>query len=75
MTTVCRPHRCIICGYYLTTDEKFVGCRCVNPEHWQAAGLLAPRDFYLMARMVAGARGELARRAATPTALPALIRN
>ena len=53
---------CLICGHYLTTDEQYTGNRCVDPGHWLAAGLLAPRDFYLMARMVAGARAELARR-------------
>jgi hypothetical protein len=57
-----RPNRCSLCGYYLTADEKYAGMRCVDPGHWQAAGLLRPRDFYAMARLVAGARAELARR-------------
>jgi len=62
MTASYKPTYCMICGYYLTTDEQYTGNRCVDPGHWLAAGLLAPRDFYLMARMVAGARAELARR-------------
>jgi hypothetical protein len=59
MSTVQSLRRCMICGGYLTTDEEYIGYRCVDPGHWQAAGLLAPRDFYAMARLVAGARAEL----------------
>lgn len=62
MITSHRPSCCLICGHYLTTDEQYTGNRCVDPGHWLAAGLLAPRDFYLMARMVAEERAELARR-------------
>ncbi|MBI1877010.1 MAG: hypothetical protein HYR94_02020 [Chloroflexi bacterium] len=61
-----RPSCCIICGYYLSTDEKYIGSRCVEPGHWQAAGLLGPRDSYAMARLVVSARIELARRPAPP---------
>ena len=63
-----RPRRCLICGHYLTLKEKSVGNRCVEPGHWQAAGRLAPRDFYLMARMVAEIRTELEWRC-QPTAI------
>jgi hypothetical protein len=69
MITVHEPRCCKICGYYLTTNEQYTSYRCVNPEHWQAAGLLAPRDFYLMARIVARGRAELARRPETRAAL------
>jgi hypothetical protein len=70
-----KPPCCAICGYYLTTDEQYLGHRCVDPEHWQAAGLFSPRDFYLMARLVAGAGAELAQRADDLTAPLAPIRN
>lgn len=62
MITAHRPICCLICGYYLATQEKYTGNRCVDPGHWQAAGLFAPGDFYLMAQMIAGVRAELARR-------------
>jgi len=69
-----RPSCCTMCGYYLTTDEKYTGLRCVDPGHWQAAGLLRPRDFYAMARLVAGARTELARRPDYPGVLSAYLK-
>jgi hypothetical protein len=75
MITVRQPRSCKICGYYLTTEAQYSGYRCVNPAHWQAAGLLAPRDFYLMARMAAGARAELARRPNKQAVLSAQLRN
>jgi hypothetical protein len=75
MITVRQPRSCKICGYYLTTKAQYTGYRCVNPDHWQAAGLFAPRDFYSMARMAAGARAELARRPINRVALPAQIRS
>ena len=54
MATTIAPTHCVFCGYYLTIDEKYAGQRCVDPAHWQAAGQLAQRDFYAMARPVAG---------------------
>ena len=62
MTTTINPNQCVYCGYYLTFDEKYAGQRCVDPAHWQAAGQLAPRDFYAMARLVAKAGAEIAQR-------------
>lgn len=57
-----KPKCCAICGYYLTTLEQYAGSRCVDPAHWQAAGLLASNDFYPMAQIAAGANTELHRR-------------
>ena len=62
MTVHVTPTHCVFCGHYLTIDERYAGQRCVDPAHWQAAGQLAPRDFYAMARLVAGAGAEIARR-------------
>jgi hypothetical protein len=56
------PQHCMFCGYYLTTLEKYAGSRCVDPAHWQAAGMLAANDFYPMARIAAGAHAELDQR-------------
>lgn len=46
------PQQCIICGYYLTTHPDYADRRCLDPAHWQAAGL-APRDFYSLALIMA----------------------
>jgi|GEM_PF-2273588 len=62
MVTAKNPDTCALCGYYMTNDEKYPGQRCVDPSHWQAAGQLAPRDFYTMARLMAGAGVELTQR-------------
>jgi hypothetical protein len=64
MAKIHRPKRCAICGYYLTTGEKYAGRRCLDPGHWQAAGVLAPADFYPMARLTAQVRAELNQRSA-----------
>lgn len=48
-----QPERCSFCKYYLTTDPQFVGYRCVDPGHWQAAGLLKPGDYYPLAQVAA----------------------
>jgi hypothetical protein len=53
-----KPPRCPICGYFLTTANQFAGCRCVDPGHWQAAGILNPQDYYPMAKIVSGALTE-----------------
>jgi hypothetical protein len=52
------PGICLICGHYLTTIDVYTGHRCLDPGHWQAAGLLAPNDFYPMARLAAQAQAE-----------------
>jgi hypothetical protein len=52
------PKQCTICGYYLTTSAEYTGRRCLDPAHWQAAGLLASSDFYPMARIAAQAHAE-----------------
>jgi hypothetical protein len=57
-----KPPRCPICGYYLTMAVQFAGCRCVDPGHWQAAGVLNPRDYYPMAKIASGAHAEHSRR-------------
>ena len=46
------PECCSICGSYLTTNEQFASERCLDPAHWQAAGL-APTDFYSLAIVMA----------------------
>jgi hypothetical protein len=53
-----KPNQCTICGYYLTTGEEYAGHRCLDPGHWQAAGLLSPNDFYPMAIITARASIE-----------------
>jgi len=53
-----QPAQCTICGYYLTIGEEFAGYRCLDPAHWQAAGLLTASDFYPMARLAAQAHLE-----------------
>lgn len=62
MSATGEPSSCRICGYFLTTIEAYLGSRCTDPGHWQAAGLLRPRDFYLMARIAALAHRERANR-------------
>jgi hypothetical protein len=56
------PDRCPICGYYLTMAVEFSGCRCVDPAHWQAAGVLTSRDYYPMAKIMSWANRELKQR-------------
>lgn len=53
-----QPAICAICGNYLTIGEEFAGYRCLDPAHWQAAGLLTASDFYPMARLAARAHLE-----------------
>jgi hypothetical protein len=64
MTTTRKPDSCSICGYYLTTAIEFSGHRCIDPSHWQAAGLLTSGDYYPMAKMAAWARIETNQRSA-----------
>jgi hypothetical protein len=59
MVNINKPGHCSICGYYLTTDEQYTDFRCLDPSHWLAAGLLAPTDFYPMARITAQASAEM----------------
>ena len=53
-----KPKSCPICGYYLTIAAQFAGYRCVDASHWQAAGLITPHDYYLMAKIAAWAPVE-----------------
>jgi hypothetical protein len=69
MTSTDKPIRCPICGYYLTTAAQFTGYRCVDPGHWQAAGLLEARDYYPMAQIASRASVELNYRSATQNTL------
>lgn len=61
-----KPNRCVICGNYLTISGKYVAHRCLDPSHWQAIGLLAPNDFYLMACLTAKRSAEPVRRSEVP---------
>jgi hypothetical protein len=47
-----KPACCPICGQYLTTHIYFYGCRCLEPSHWQAAGLLNKDDYYAMGQLI-----------------------
>ena len=73
MGTIKNPDRCVFCGYYLTIEEQYAGQRCIDPAHWQAAGRLAPRDFYAMALLVAGSGRELALRPVAQPVSPGLM--
>jgi hypothetical protein len=53
-----KPDCCPICGYYLTTAVQFAGSRCVDPGHWQAAGLLALDDYHSIAKIASWANTE-----------------
>ena len=52
-----KPERCAICGCYVTLNEEYAGSRCLDPGHWQAAGVFTFPDFYTMARIMAAASG------------------
>jgi len=45
------PNTCVICGRYLTIDDMYDRCRCLDPAHWQASGEIAPSNFYKMAQI------------------------
>ena len=47
-----QPPRCSICGQYLTTHPYFYGRRCLEPDHWLAAGLLQADDYYPLGQLV-----------------------
>ncbi len=53
------PDLCQFCGCYFTIINEYCGHRCLNPGHWQAAGLLAPHDFYPMALIAAQRNAEM----------------
>lgn len=53
------PKSCPICGHYQTIAATFAGYRCIDAGHWQAAGLITPRDYYLMAKIAAWAKKDL----------------
>lgn len=38
-----KPPRCPICNDWLTAEKRYAGYRCINPDHWQAAGLAMPK--------------------------------
>ena len=59
--TTSHPTACAICGDYLTSSERYAGQRCLDPAHWQAAGVLASTDYYAMARIAALSQAELDR--------------
>ena len=54
-----KPPCCPICGRYLTTHSYFYGRRCLEPNHWLAAGLLQPDDYYPLGQLVVQAALEL----------------
>ena len=54
MTSV-KPLHCSICGLYLTTHFYFYGRRCLEPEHWLAAGLLQADDHEALAQLAVNA--------------------
>lgn len=56
-----KPDQCTICGSYLTVTEEYAGARCLDPAHWQAAGILNSTDFYPMARIMAEATAQYGR--------------
>ena len=53
-----QPPRCPICGQYLTTHLYFYGRRCLEPDHWLAAGLLHADDYYPLGQLVVQAALE-----------------
>ena len=62
-----QPNCCPICGETQILDTQFRGSSCTDPAHWQAAGLLSPRDYYPLARIAAQARVKTeAERGTTP---------
>ena len=69
--TTNKPTYCAICGYYLTSNERYVGQRCLDPGHWQAAGKLASTDYYVMARLTALSHSEPDHRLEAPQYGPA----
>ena len=38
------PPHCPICGFVFSNNPKFSGYRCVDPDHWRAAGIPYPAD-------------------------------
>ena len=60
-----KPPRCSICGLYLTTHIYFYGRRCLEPDHWLAAGLLTPADYVPLSQLVALAAAERQRQSLT----------
>jgi hypothetical protein len=57
-----QPGQCTLCGYYFTVLKEYAGHRCLDPAHWQAAGLLAPNDFFPMAQLMIYVGAESNRR-------------
>lgn len=59
---ITEPATCRICGYWHTLSAQYLGNRCVDPGHWQAAGLISFKDYYSLAKVAAEARKELPHR-------------
>lgn len=59
---ITEPAACRICGYWHTLSVQYRGNRCVDPGHWQAAGLISFKDYYSLAKIAAEARKELPHR-------------
>ncbi|MCB0168459.1 MAG: hypothetical protein KDI79_29795 [Anaerolineae bacterium] len=63
---ILEPISCRICGYLHTLSVQYAGHRCVDPGHWQAAGLISFKDYYSLAKIAAEARKELHHRQTHP---------
>ena len=62
MSLIQSPQSCPFCGLNLTVDTHSVRRQCVDPAHWQGAGLLSSHDYYAMAKLAARGIMEMARR-------------
>ncbi|MCB0175881.1 MAG: hypothetical protein KDJ97_35595 [Anaerolineae bacterium] len=63
---IAEPVTCRICGYLHTLSAQYAGNRCVDPGHWQAAGLISFKDYYSLAKVMAEAKNELNYRSKHP---------
>ena len=52
------PITCSICGLFFTLSVQFAGERCIDPGHWQAAGIITVKDYYIMAKIKAETANE-----------------
>ncbi|MCB0213516.1 MAG: hypothetical protein KDJ52_29505 [Anaerolineae bacterium] len=52
------PIACSICGLFFTLSGQFAGKRCIDPGHWQAAGIITVKDYYTMAKIKAAKANE-----------------
>lgn len=67
---IIEPAPCRICGYLHTLSAQYAGHRCVDPGHWQAAGLISFKDYYSLAKIAAETRKELHHRQNHPQSQP-----